>query len=127
MNSFASRCTSISYSYVFAIWENPELLFCDDILQRGMLQRQVRTDPFEAAVLVLQFRQPLHIGGIQPTILRFPLVVCRRADAVLRQISLAGRPASASFRMDTIWVSVNFDWRIGPPGSGGYSARTFSY
>ena len=31
----------------------------------------------------------------------------------VRQISLTGRPASASFRIDTIWVSVNFDWRRG--------------
>jgi hypothetical protein len=30
-----------------------------------------------------------------------------------RQISLTGRPASASLRIDTIWVSVNFDWRRG--------------
>ena len=30
-----------------------------------------------------------------------------------RQISLTGRPASASFRIDTMCVSVNFDWRMG--------------
>ena len=30
-----------------------------------------------------------------------------------RQISLTVHPASASFRIDTIWVSVNFDCRMG--------------
>ena len=30
-----------------------------------------------------------------------------------RQISLTGRPVSASFRIDTIYVSVNFYWRMG--------------
>ena len=31
----------------------------------------------------------------------------------VRQISLTGRPASASLRVDTICVSVNVDWRMG--------------
>lgn len=35
-----------------------------------------------------------------------------------RQISLPGRPASASFKMETIGVSVNFDWRRGTSGLG---------
>lgn len=35
------------------------------------------------------------------------------------QISLAGQPASASFRMATICVSVNFDWRMGISWLGG--------
>jgi hypothetical protein len=29
-----------------------------------------------------------------------------------RQSSLTGLPASASLKMDTIWISVNFDWRM---------------
>lgn len=31
----------------------------------------------------------------------------------VRQISLTDRPAPASFRMDTICISVNFDWSMG--------------
>ena len=32
---------------------------------------------------------------------------------LVRQISVTGRPASASLRIDTICVSLNFDWRMG--------------
>jgi hypothetical protein len=32
---------------------------------------------------VLQFLQPLHVGGLQPAVLGLPLVVGGRADAVL--------------------------------------------
>src|SRR5690606_32918736 len=33
-----------------------------------------------------------------------------------RQMSLTGTPASACLRIETIWVSVNFDFFMEPPG-----------
>lgn len=62
---------------------------------------------------MLQFFEPLHIGGVQPPILGFPLVVRGGADAVLPPDFIDRRPASASFRMATICVSMDFDWGMG--------------
>src|SRR6185312_5462920 len=42
----------------------------------------------------------------------------------LRHTSLTGIPASASFKIDTIWVSVNLLFRMGT--SRAYPARKFS-
>jgi hypothetical protein len=83
-------------------------LFCNHILQCHVLQGQVGVHPLEAAILVFELFQPL----LQAVILRFPLVIGCGADPIVRQISLTGRPASASLRMATICVSVNFDCRM---------------
>ena len=37
------------------------VFFCDDLLQRRILQRQVDIHPFEAVVLVFEFFQPLNV------------------------------------------------------------------
>src|SRR5262249_40119523 len=58
-------------------------LFCDDILQRYILQGEIRIHPLQATILMLQLFEPLHVGGLYPTVLRLPLVVGRRADAIV--------------------------------------------
>ena len=41
----------------------------EDILERRILQRKVGLHLLEAAVLVFEFLQPLHIGGLQSPLL----------------------------------------------------------
>jgi hypothetical protein len=55
---------------------------CENILQRGILQGEVRIHPVEAAVLVFELLQPLAVGGLQPAVRGFPRIVRRGTDAV---------------------------------------------
>ena len=75
---------------------------------RRIFQGEVGIHPLEPAIFVFEFLQPLDIRRLQAAVLGFPLVVRRGTDAVAAP-DLVDRPASASFRSDTICVSVNFD------------------
>jgi hypothetical protein len=60
---------------------------------------------------------PLQVRRLQSAVLRLPLVVGRHAVApACRQTSFTGTPASACLRIETIWVSVKFDFFMEPPG-----------
>src|SRR5690606_34844083 len=54
--------------------------FCDQVLHRRVVQRQLGVHALEAAVLGLQFLDPLQVRGVHAAVLRLPLVVRRRAD-----------------------------------------------
>ena len=60
----------------------PVTVFCDDILQCRIFQRQVGIHPLESTVLGFQFLQSFDIRRLQPTVLRLLLVVCDEANAV---------------------------------------------
>src|SRR5690606_29325427 len=54
--------------------------FCDQVLHRRVVQRQLGVHALEAAVLGLQLLDPLQVRGVHAAVLRLPLVVRRRAD-----------------------------------------------
>src|SRR5690606_13440631 len=55
-------------------------LSLDDVLQHLLVERQVRHDPLQPAVLLLELPQPLHLRRHQTAVLRLPIVVRRLAD-----------------------------------------------
>ena len=58
------------------------IVFCEDILQCGILQRQVGIHSLQPAVLVFEFLQPIDIRSLQPAVLGLPLIVGRGTDVV---------------------------------------------
>jgi len=58
-------------------------LFCDHILERRILQQEIGLQPLEPVVFILQFLQPIHVRGLQATVLGFPLIVGSGADPVV--------------------------------------------
>jgi hypothetical protein len=59
-------------------------LFCEDIFQGRILQRQVRMHTLETAVFLFEFFQPSDVRRLPPpSILSFPLVVGGGVDAEL--------------------------------------------
>jgi hypothetical protein len=68
---------------------------------------------------VFQFFQPLDIGGRQAPVRGVPLIVRRGTDVVA--------PPDLVDGTITIWVSVNFDWRMETSWLGDYCARKFSF
>jgi hypothetical protein len=59
------------------------VLFFDGILERFVVQRQLRVHLLEPGVLGLELLQAPQLRHIEPPVLRLPLVVSRRTDAVL--------------------------------------------
>src|SRR5512138_2052898 len=57
--------------------------FCDQVLHRRVVQRQLGVHALEAAVLGLQLLDPLQVRGVHAAVFRLPLVVRRRANAGL--------------------------------------------
>ena len=55
---------------------------CDDILERSILQGQIGIHRLQSAVLVFKFLQPLHVRGLQLSVLGFLLVVGGGTDSV---------------------------------------------
>src|SRR5690606_16295299 len=57
--------------------------FCDQVLHRRVVERQLGVHPLEPGVLGFQVLDPPQLRGLQAPVLRFPLVVGRHADAGL--------------------------------------------
>src|SRR5690606_31055416 len=57
--------------------------FCDQVLHRGVVERQLRVHPLELGVLGLELPNPLEVGRLHAAVLRLPLVVRGDADAGL--------------------------------------------
>src|SRR5690606_8959570 len=57
--------------------------FCDQILHRGVVERQLGVHPLEPGVLRFQVLDTPQLGGLQAAVLRLPLVVGRNPDAGL--------------------------------------------
>ena len=73
--------------FIYQISDHLSLLgrpqsFFDHILQRIRLHGFVRVHSFELGALCLQLLDPLQLGSSQPAVLRLPLVVRRRPDAM---------------------------------------------
>jgi hypothetical protein len=56
--------------------------FCDDRLERLDVERLLGNDLFQAAVLVLDLLQPLHLTELHATVFRLPAVVRLLGDPV---------------------------------------------
>ena len=83
-----------------------------------MFQAQVRIHLLQAAVLLFQLFHPLHFADAHPAVLGFPLVKRSFAEPVLAAQIFHRYPASASFKMFTIWLSENLDFFMArAPGS----------
>ena len=82
-------------------------LFLDKILERIVLAGQLSVHFHISCKLCFRLFEPLELRGTHAAVLRFPVVVRRVADAVASADVFHFFPASASFRIDTIWVSVN--------------------
>ena len=63
-------------------------------------------------MLLFQFLQPLHIGGLQPAVLGLPCVVGRRADAGLPPDLIDWTAGIGLFQDRYNCVSVNVDCRM---------------
>src|SRR5690606_16028014 len=57
--------------------------FCDQVLHRRVVQRQLRVHPLELAVLRFQLLDPLQVRRLHAPVFGLPLVVGRHADAGL--------------------------------------------
>src|SRR5690606_7059595 len=57
--------------------------FCNQVLHRRVVQRQLRVHPLELAVLRFQFLDPPQVRRLHAAVLGLPLVVGRHADAGL--------------------------------------------
>lgn len=88
------------------------------ILDRGELQSLVRIHALEAGILPIELLQALQFGHAYATELILPQVECRPTDLVLSELVATVALASASRKIPTIWVSVNFDFRINCSGEG---------
>ena len=55
----------------------------DDILQHGLVERQVRNQALQLRVLFLKLTQALHLGRHQAGVLLAPIIVSRLADPCL--------------------------------------------
>ena len=62
-------------------------------------------------------RYTFHIGDQRPGVLAPPLKEGRLADAMLAQQVGHRDPDSASLRIPTIWLSLNFDFLMTAPSS----------
>jgi hypothetical protein len=62
-------------------WALP--VFCGDVLQRSIVQRQIRHDLLQLAVFRFQLAQPSQLTHLQAALLGFPAVVGASADAEL--------------------------------------------
>src|SRR6185503_11503779 len=60
-------------------------LSAQDVLDRRVLERELRIHPLELRVLGLQLPQPLQLVDRRPGVLRSPMEVGRLADVVLPQ------------------------------------------
>src|SRR5690606_10876013 len=70
-----------------------------DVLGRRVLERELRVHALEFRVLCLKFSHALELRDCNPGVLRFPVVVGRRTDAVLAH-DLGDRYASFAFLQD---------------------------
>lgn len=57
--------------------------FCDQILHRRVLERQIGIHPLQPGVLGLELLDSFEVRGFHPAVLRLPLVVRRLRDPVL--------------------------------------------
>jgi len=55
----------------------------DDVLQHLLVERQIRHDPLQAPVLLLELAQPLHLTRHQAGVFLIPIEIGRLADARL--------------------------------------------
>src|SRR5207247_8944836 len=74
-------------------------LSAQDVLDRRVLQREIRIHPLQLAVLGLELLQPLQLVDRGPRVLRAPLEVRRLADVVLPQ-GLGDRDARLALLQD---------------------------
>ena len=87
----------------------PDRLLKRPHLQHLPIQRQVRHNLLQPAVLVFDLLQPFHLRRQQPGILLLPVEIGRRSDPAFRQISATGVPSSPCLMMNAFCASVNFD------------------
>src|SRR5258705_7540108 len=88
-------------------------LSAQDVLDRRVLERELRVHPLQLRVLGLQLPQPLQLVDRGARVLRPPMEVGRLADVVLPEDLGDRDPRLPCFRMLTIWLSVNRDFRMG--------------
>src|SRR5690606_23385578 len=101
------RLSHLDCRWLLTLFVAPHLeLFLDQVLERVVPMRELGIHPLVLAELPLELLQPLQLRRLQPAVLRLPAVVGRRADPVLPPDLFTGTPASASFRIETICVSV---------------------
>src|SRR5690606_26517990 len=68
-------------------------IICDDVLQRGVVERQLAQQLLQLAILVFQLLEAAQLAHLQPAVLRLPAVVGRVADPVLAADVGARAPA----------------------------------
>src|SRR5690606_30479609 len=107
--------------------------FCDQVLHRRVVQRQLRIHPLELGVLRFQVLDPSQVRRLHPAVLRLPLVVRRRTDPRLPAEILHRNPgitlledrddlSLAELRLlhGTSWLKrCQKVLLVGCPGSGG--------
>jgi hypothetical protein len=81
--------------------------FCQQILQRGVVEHHVRVEALELRVLLLERLQPLGLGDLQAAELGLPGVEGRCDIPCLRQTSATLAPASCSRSTPMICSSLN--------------------
>jgi hypothetical protein len=72
---------------------------CHHRFQRLDIQRLLGDDVFQAAVLVLELLQPLHLAQLHAAVLGFPTVVGLLGDPI-RATQVSDRPAGFPFLDD---------------------------
>jgi len=95
-----------------------EVVSGENVCDRRVLERQVGVHPFQLRVLGFELTQPLHIRDGRTRVLARHLKKVALLIPCLRSRSATGTPASASFRIATIWLSLNFDFRMTAPEPG---------
>lgn len=85
--------------------------FCQHVLDRRVLQRQVGIHALEPGVLRFQFAHARQVRDPAQSLFRAQYVGALMP--CLRHTSATGSPASPSFRIATIWLSLNLLFLIG--------------
>src|SRR5262245_2194751 len=93
-------------------------IFCVDVLQDRLVQAQLRDQPLEPSVLLLQLLELTHLVGLKPGVLLLPAIERLLRDPTRRITSATGRPSSACFSTATICSTDNrflFTANLPPP------------
>src|SRR5690606_20827232 len=79
------RSSSVASSHDSPLCVSPQALpvFCVDVLENPIVERELGDDLFEPPILVLELTQPLGVGGFQPSVLGFPAIERLLADTGL--------------------------------------------
>src|SRR5208283_697910 len=64
-------------------WRRASPFFCQQVLQRCIVEHGVRKELLQPGVLALKSLQPLGLGHLKPAVLGFPVVEARLANPVL--------------------------------------------